>query len=189
MIFVAVGLVVLVALGLAVAFRGSITKALIDQETQTQSSIDSQVDKVQAHIESCLKDSLSTAITRTASKKVDDYDKALSDEMTYILGTCLNLEFYLDLSIKTLSQPEIRISRNPDNTVITATLSMPTVITFGEESRQLDEFVAQDNLKKKMCVLSTQIDSDCKALEDLKVGVFLFEKGQEVKIGGDCLAC
>ena len=188
-VFIALGVILVAVLAIAIAFRGDIVKIVTESESEDQTNFASQVEEVKKHVEGCLGNALSESVVLLASKKVEDYDKALADETKLRFSLCINLGLFEELAIKDLATPEIEVKRNSDNTVITATMAMPINIEKGGDQQQLTEFVAQEKLRRKMCVLKEMVDSDCRAKEDLKVGIFTFKEGEEVKVGGDCLAC
>ncbi len=188
-VFVALGVILTAALVLAIAFRGDIARIVTEQATEGKTGFAAQVDEVKRHVDSCLSQSLKKGIFMLSGEKVKDYDKRLADEITISIGLCLKLETFTELSAKRLGEPKTEVQRNQDNTVITATFSMPVRLEKGENVEQIDEFVARENMQKKMCILEEMLDSDCRAKQDLKAGIFVFEKGQEAKIGGECLAC
>lgn len=188
-VFIGLGVVLAVALIFAIAFRGEISKIVTESESEQQTNFASQVEEVQKHVEGCLSNALSESIVLLASKKLEDYDKSLGEETKLKFSMCLNLGSFDEIAIKQLEDPELEVQRNSDNTVITATLTMPLNIEKDGDEQQLTEFVAQEKLKRKMCVLKEMLDSDCRAKQDLKVGIFTFQEGEEVAIGGECLAC
>lgn len=188
-VFVALGVVLVLVLAIAIAFRGDIARIVTQSGAEKQAGFSSQVDSVQKHIEGCLSNALSESILALANEKLDNYDERLADEIILRVGLCLHLESFTDMTVRKLEEPKVEVQRNPDDMVITATMTMPVNIEAEGGKEQLQEFVAQEKLQRKMCVLKEMVDSDCMAKEDLVAGIFVFKQGEEVKIGGDCLAC
>ncbi len=188
-IFIALGIILVVILALAIGFRSDITKIVTQSKSATQATFTTQVDEVQKHIEQCLLTSLRQAIPILAGKNTKDYDSDLAEETRLRAGLCLNLETFRNLELKKLAEPKLQIQRNTENTQVTATMELPISIQSGTDTQQLNEFVAQESLRKQSCVLKEMLDNSCKAKQDLTVGIFVFRQGQEVKMGGECLAC
>ncbi|MFH0752519.1 MAG: hypothetical protein V1914_02870 [archaeon] len=189
MIFVALGIIVVAVLLIAITFRGDIAEIITKSATESKTGFSAQVEEVQEYIGDCLSNSLTKSVFTIANEKVEDYNERLGQEVLLNMGQCLELKKFKDLTIKKLTEPEVKIQRNVDNTIITATLTLPIRVEKGEDAEQLEEFLAQENLKKKVCVLKEQLTNNCMAKQDLKVGIFIFKEGQEVTMGGECLEC
>lgn len=188
-VFVALGIILVAVLVIAIAFRGEISKIVTESESETQTDFEARTNEVQIHIERCLDNALEQSIGILANKKLKDYDTALEEDVTLRFSLCLNFESFTDLQIKKLTEPEVEIQRSTDNLLITATLNMQVSMQSGSDEKILEEFVSQQKLQRRMCVLEEKLNDNCRAKEDLVVGIFNFKQGQEVKIGGECLAC
>lgn len=188
-IFIGLGIVIVAALVLAITFRGDIAKIVTEGAAEEQAGFSSQVDSVKKHVDGCLSNALTESVFALASKKLDDYDEALAGEVKLRASMCLQLDSFTDITARKLGEPEVEIKRNPDNTLITATMTLPINVEQDGNEEQLKEFIAQETLKKKMCALKEMLDDDCRAKEDMVVGIFVFKQGEEAKIGGECLAC
>ncbi len=188
-IFVALGVILAVALILAIAFRGDIAKIVTEGAAESKTGFSAQVEDVRSHITDCLETSLADSTFILANQEVEDYDKELANEVEIYLGQCLDLKSFNEVTVRKLTEPKVTIRRDQADTLITATLNLEISIEKGENSEQLTEFIAEESLKEKICVLKTELDSQCRAKEKLTAGGFIFQQGEEVKIGGECLEC
>jgi len=188
-IFIALGIILVVALILVIAFRGNIAEVITQQTTGAKTGFSAQVDEVRSHVQNCLEKSLQEAYPILATRKVSDYDSELATEVEIRVGQCADLTSFTDVYVRKLGSPKVEAFRDSSNTQITATLTFPLSVEKGDNVERLESFSAEESLVKPICVLKEKLDSNCRATEEVIAGGFIFEPGEEVKIGGECLEC
>ena len=189
-LFAIAGIVIIIAIALVVILRGSVLKASSQQAISKTLSFSESVDEVKHVVDICLEESLKKGIVQLGNRKTEDYEAELAQVVQSELYRCSDFsQLSVDVVRKT---PSVAISLSEDRSKVIADANFELVVKKGNDVERLNSFSKELHLFSDCCI-PVEVDSQCraKASGEFRVCVSLYNihDGDNLNIGGECLAC
>lgn len=191
-IFIILGIVIIAIIGAVLFLRTDIAKSTIKKAVSLTESFTSKASEVQSIAEDCLKSKLQEATVLYGSKKVEDYEAAISNQIKNSLAACLDFSSIEGIDVSREGDIDVVAELSTDKSSISATAKVNIEVSRGKDHQSIEEVYAEYSFAKRCCV-PVEVSSNCKAKNagQFKVCGFLFDvsEGQSLDKGGECLAC
>lgn len=191
-IFIIIGIVLIAIIALTLGLRTDLAKSAVKKAASLTESFATKSDNVKVIAEDCLKSKLQEAVILYGNRKVEDYEKALANQIESSIPVCLDFSSVDGVDVNREGNIEIVTELNADKSAVSATATLNIEINHNEDHQTIENVYAEVSFAKKCCV-PVRVDSDCMSKDSgtYKVCGFVFEiqDGDSLGRGGNCLAC
>lgn len=191
-IFIILGIVLIAIIGAVLFLKTDLAKTTIKKAVSLTESFTSKTNEVQGIAEDCLKSKLTEAVVLYGNKKVEDYEKAISDQIESSLPTCLDFSSVESVDVSREGEIDVVTELSDDKSSLSATATVNIEVNKDTDHQTIEDVYAEYSFFRRCCV-PVDVSSDCKAESagNFKVCGFLFDvtEGQTLDLGGECLAC
>lgn len=202
-VFVALGIIILVVIGIVILMSTS-----LKQETPFKVlSTEKEVASVREYVTSCLDESLKSAIAycsgtfaKTGLPKCPDYQTDIAgmvvESFCTCVPNCIDFSMFKNVQVEAKGDIDVEAKLTDDKKKVTVTMQYPILVRKGESEHLIgtkeSPFFAEYYLEQSSCV-PIKVDENCIATEAKTVNilgiVFEYNIGDQVKLGGSCIAC